>query len=580
MHRNIRHNNMFTGHRIIIPLILCLFGLCLLQSFMLVPKTKGDSRVHLIHSDELYYDMYGNNPDAQIVKGKVRFMHNGGFLDCDSAYFYQELNSVRAFGHVKYTQGDTLSLTCERAFYDGQAEMMEARRNVVLRHRTQYLYTDSLNYDRIYSNAYFYDGGKLIDGKDQLVSDWGEYNTETKKAVFYYKVVMLSDNRRVETDTLHYDTNTSIAHALGPSVVTSDTTIVHTTDGYFHSKTDALELYSRSTIIDGQKTIVGDTLFYDKTTGDMLGKGQVDYHDKENKNVLNADYLQYNEQTGFGYATNKALVKDYSQGDTLYVHADTLKIVTFDINTDSVRRELHCYNKVRAYRSDMQAICDSLVGYSCDSLITLYKDPIVWNGSRQVLGEVINVYMADSTIREAQVIGQALIVEKCDEENHYNQISSKRLDSYFTDGALRKTVATGAVKVLFYPVDDKDSTLMFLDHTETDTLRMYFSEERQVEKIWTSKHTSVMYPMTQIPPDKYKLQEFAWFEELRPVDKDDVFNWRGKGEESQLKIIQRAPAPVQTFDEEAPVMVETSSGDEEIKEDTEENEVKEEDAND
>jgi hypothetical protein len=78
---------------------------------------------------------------------------------------------------VKFVQGDTLSLTCERGDYDGQELMMHARHNVVLKHRRQTLYTDSLDYDRLYEYAYFYDGGKLVDGKDQLSSDWGEYNT-------------------------------------------------------------------------------------------------------------------------------------------------------------------------------------------------------------------------------------------------------------------------------------------------------------------------------------------------------------------------------------------------------------------
>ncbi len=82
-------------------------------------KRPEGERVYLLHADELRYDMFGRNPDAQIVKGKVSFMHQGGHLTCDSAYFYQGTNSVKAFGHVHYRQGDTLSLTCERAEYDG-----------------------------------------------------------------------------------------------------------------------------------------------------------------------------------------------------------------------------------------------------------------------------------------------------------------------------------------------------------------------------------------------------------------------------------------------------------------------------
>lgn len=536
-----------------------MFILCLLQvAYAARPakKAQKNERVYLIHSDELYYDMYGKNPDAQIVKGNVRFMHQGGYLNCDSAYFYQQQNSVRAMGHVHFTQGDTLSLTCERGYYDGQMQMMEARKNVVLKHRKQTLYTDSLNYDRIWENAYFYDGGKLIDGKDKLVADWGSYNTATKKAVFYYHVVMTSEGQRVETDTLHYDTETSLAHVLGPSVVTKDSMVINTEDGYFDSKSDKSKLFGRSTVINGNKTITGDSLFYDSETGDAHGYGKVVYVDVENKNELYGDYLQYNEKTGYGYATLNALVKDYSQKDTLYLHGDSIKLFTYNIDTDSVYRKVHCYNKVRAYREDFQAICDSLVGDSRDSCMVMYKDPIVWNLGRQVLGEVIRVYSNDSTIREAHVIGQALSVERCDEEDHFNQISSNEIDAFFTDGALEHVCCVGNVKVIYYPVDENDSTLMLLNYTETDTLRSYMSADRQLEKIWTSKHVSDMYPMTQIPPDKYKLPEFAWFEELRPVDKDDVFNWRGKGEENKLKSLNNSAPPMQTLRKSSAVPIE------------------------
>ena len=126
---------------------------------------------------------------------------------------------MKAFGHVRFVQGDTLSLTAERADYDGQEQMMRARKNVVLKHRRQTLLTDSLDYDRLYQTAYFYEGGTLIDGKDRLVADWGEYNTETRQAVFYYHVKLRSKDRLVTTDTLHYDTQKSIAHVLGPSKI-------------------------------------------------------------------------------------------------------------------------------------------------------------------------------------------------------------------------------------------------------------------------------------------------------------------------------------------------------------------------
>ena len=539
-------------HRTVTLTVLCLFVFCLFSAvaapYKQKKRKKTDERVYLVHADQLSYDVYSAVPDAQILRGKVHFTHAGSQLTCDSAYFYQESNSVEAFGHVHFRQGDTLSLTCNYADYNGADQMMHARHNVVLKHRTQSLYTDSLDYDRIYNLAYFFEGGKLVDGKDRLVSDWGAYSTATRQASFYYGVEMYSGKNHITTDTLHYDTRTSVAHVVGPSTITSKGSIIHTSDAYLNSHTDQSQLFGRSTIVDKDKSITGDSLYHNSKTGLNEGFGNVVYIDKENKNELRAQHVFYNEQTGYGYATNRALMLDYSQKDTLWMHADSLKIYTHNIGTDSVYRKVHAFDHVRAYRQDLQAVCDSLVFNSQDSCMTMYRDPIAWNYNRQLLGEVMKVYMNDSTVRKAEIIGQALSVEKVDDKNHYNQVSSTRMDAYFNDGAMRRADAIGSVKTVFYNTDNKDSVLTELNYLETDTMRMYMSPTRQLEKIWASKSVGTMYPITQIPPDKYRLPEFAWFDYVRPTDKDDVFNWRGKKAGSELKAVRRREAPIRSFE--------------------------------
>ena len=554
MINNKQHNINKNGHRIFFILILCLFGFCLVQA-MQAPRKKHKKRpkgerVYLLHADELRYDMFGRNPDAQIVKGKVSFMHQGGHLTCDSAYFYQGTNSVKAFGHVHYRQGDTLSLTCERAEYDGMMQMMHARRNVVLHHRRQTLKTDSLDFDRLYNMANFFDGGTLIDGKDRLVSDWGEYHTETREAKFVFNVKLRSGKDVVTTDTLYYDVPTSTAHMLGPSKIVSGSSVVHTADGYYDTKTDKAKLFGRSTLVDKDKSITGDSLYYVKN-GESTGYGNVVYVDKNNKNSLTCNYLRYNEKTGMGFATKRPVAIDYSQKDTLWMHSDTMRIYTFNINTDSVYRKVHAYPHVRAFRNDMQAICDSLVFNSKDSCMTMYKDPVIWNANRQMLGEEIRAYMADSTIRFAHVIGQALSIEQMPDSVHYNQITSSEMKSYFEKGEMKMTEAIGNVQTVYYMTNDKDSSLVGLNYLETDTMRMYLGAARKLDKIWTNKFTSTMYPITQVPPAKYKLPNFAWFEDLRPKDKNDIFVWRGKSSGTELKSIKRHEAPLQSLKKES-----------------------------
>ena len=554
MINNKQYNINKNGHRIFFILILCLFGFCLVQA-MQAPRKKHKKRpkgerVYLLHADELRYDMFGRNPDAQIVKGKVSFMHQGGHLTCDSAYFYQGTNSVKAFGHVHYRQGDTLSLTCERAEYDGMMQMMHARRNVVLHHRRQTLKTDSLDFDRLYNMANFFDGGTLIDGKDRLVSDWGEYHTETREAKFVFNVKLRSGKDVVTTDTLYYDVPTSTAHMVGPSKIVSGSSVVHTADGYYDTKTDKAKLFGRSTLVDKDKSITGDSLYYVKN-GESTGYGNVVYVDKKNKNTLTCNYLRYNEKTGKGFATKRPVAIDYSQKDTLWMHSDTMRIYTFNINTDSVYRKVHAYPHVRAFRNDMQAICDSLVFNSKDSCMTMYKDPVIWNANRQMLGEEIRAYMADSTIRFAHVIGQALSIEQMPDSVHYNQITSSEMKSYFEKGEMKMTEAIGNVQTVYYMTNDKDSSLVGLNYLETDTMRMYLGAARKLDKIWTNKFTSTMYPITQVPPAKYKLPNFAWFEDLRPTDKNDIFVWRGKSSGTELKSIKRHEAPLQSLKKES-----------------------------
>ena len=554
------HKEKVFGHKIVLEMVLCLFAISLVQTVTAQRgrgKGKTDERVYLVHSDELKHDAFGTNPDAQIVKGNVHFRHAGSHLWCDSAYYYQESNSFRAFGHVRFTQGDTLSLTCDRARYDGQNQMMEARRNVVLRHRKQTLRCDSLNYDRFYGNAYFFDGGELIDGNDRLTADWGQYNTETREAEFYYNVRLTSPKHTIRTDTLYYDTRKSLAHVVGkyvsdggrgtlkPSSIKSGTSTIETENAYFDTKSDQANLYGRSTIVDKMKTIAGDTLIHDKATGYNRGRGNVIYVDRENKNELHCEELVYNEVTGAGYATTNALVKEYSQADTLFMHADTLRIETFNIDTDSVYRKVHGYRNARAYRTDVQAVCDSLVFSSLDTCMTMYKDPIAWNENRQLLGEEIKVYLNDSTVREAHVLRQALSIERLDDLDHYNQVLADSLVTFFEDGKVRRVVWTGNVRGIYYPVDDKDSTLMALNYMETDTMRMFLSEERQLEKICTTAVKATYYPLTQIPPDKYKLKGFGWFEEVRPKDKNDIFRVAGKPDSQKLKSIDRPVIPLQ-----------------------------------
>ena len=535
------HKNT-NGRRILLLSILCLFGFCLVAQVR--PKRNvaqpAKSKVYLLHSDVLKKSK--DNPNAQILVGDVAFRHDSIYMYCDSACFYEKTNSLEAFDNVKMVQGDTLFLYGDHLFYDGNTQMAQVRNNVRMENRTITLTTDSLNYDRIANLGYFFDGGTLMDEQNVLTSDWGEYSPATKMSVFNYEVKLVNPQFTLTSDTLRYNTDTKIASIVGPSDIDSDENHIYSELGFYYTQQGQAELLERSVLTNNGKRMTGDSLFYDRNRGIGEAFHNVELIDTINKNMLTGDYCFYNQLTGYAFATDRAMATDFSQGDSLFIHADTLQLYTYYMNTDSVYREARAYHKVRFYRSDIQGVCDSLVFSSKDSCLTLYQDPILWNGKQQLLGEEIMVYMNDSTIDRAHIQNQALSVERLDSLN-YNQVSGKEMKAYFEGGEMKQVDVIGTVRLVYYPME-KDSTLLGLNSSETSQLSM-FLENRKLKKMTMSpKSNGTLYPMTQIPPAKMKLDNFAWFDYVRPLNKEDIFNWRGKGAGQELKKSTRGAAPL------------------------------------
>ncbi|MBR4566247.1 MAG: hypothetical protein IKO17_04800 [Prevotella sp.] len=510
-------------------------------------ETKKEDRVYLIHADRLFYERWHNN-NAQVLQGNVQFEHNGAYLYCDSANFFEDTNSFEAFGNVKMLQGDTLSLISDYGYYDGNDQLMQALDNVVMKHRETTLYTDSLYFDRLWNMGYFQEGGKMVDKTTTLVSDWGEYHTDTKMAIFYYDVVMVDKNFVLKTDSLYYDTEMKLAHIVGPSNITSGESHIYSELGYYNTDLEQGQLLQRSTIDNGGRIMTGDSIAYNGKTGVSEAFRNVVYTDTLNKNMLTGDYGYYEEPTGYAMCTDSAMTVDYSQKDSLFMHADTFKVFTYNKETDSVYRVIHAFHKVRAYRTDLQAVCDSLVYNQKDSCMTLYRDPIVWNMDQQLLGEEIKVYMKDSVIDRAHVINQAFSIEDLHEKDQYNQVSSKEMFAFFKNGEINEGRAVGNVLVAYYPIDESDSTYIGFVTMETEEMRMYM-EKQKLQRIWTPKSEGVVYPMTQIPPSKRYLEGFAWFDYVRPLSKEDIFVWRGKKAGTELKVVKRRQAPLQKLSE-------------------------------
>lgn len=505
-------------------------------------KKSKNEVIYILNSDETL----ANErllPGITVLKGNVRLRHEGMVMDCDSAYVDEAANTFQAFSNVEMHQGDTLHIYGDYLQYNGILALAKLRYNCKLINRNTTLLTDSLNYDRLFDLAYYFEGGTMMDDVNVLTSEQGQYNLSTKDSEFRFDVKLVNPQYTIATDTLRYNTRNGIARIVGPSKIDSDSNHIIADAGWYNSHTDESQLTNRPFLYtdDGRK-LEGDTVYYNREEGYSIARKNVVVTDSIRKNIITGEYCYYNERIDSVLVTDRAQVIDYSQGDSIYLHGDTLKVRTFNVDTDSAYRETYAYYKVRLYKKDLQAVCDSLSFSTVDSCIHMYHDPILWSNEQQQLGEYIHIYMNDSTIDYIHIEGQALSVERKDSV-HYNQVSGREMWYYFVAGALQKIDVVGNVLVRYYP-EDSDMNMIGMNESTTSKFYIWINDNKIHRMKMEGASKGILHPMAMIPPGKLYLENFGWFDYVRPTGPEDIFDWRPKKRGTELQYRSRRTSPL------------------------------------
>lgn len=489
-------------------------------------------KVFLEHADVLHYEKqtgFGDEPveQYQVLTGNVKMRKGGMFMYCDSAYFYEDSNSMDAFGNVRMEQGDTLFVYADELNYDGEIELAVLYANpgkkVRLINRDVKLETDIFNYDMAQDVGYYTVGGELTDLQNKLTSLEGEYHPQTKYAYFNFDVHLTSHQKNdvlyINTDSLIYNTQTHVAELVAPSEVINSDGTIYSSLGLYNTDTGVADLYKRSLVVTKRgSTLTGDTLFYDRAKQYGEAFGNMVLTDSARQSSLHGDYGYYDEVRDSAFVTGRALAKEYSKGDTLYLHGDT---ITAYLDLADSTKVTNAYHRVRFYRVDMQGLCDSLSMTERDSILYMYRHPIVWSGERQIFGNVINVHLNDSTVDWARLPQSGLMAEHI-AEDCYNQLSGTDMTAWFNDSTVRRLYVEGNVELIMFPMES-DSTYNKFAYVESSYMDAYFNAN-SIESIhfWPETNSKVT-PLYLAKRNSYFLPKFRWYEDIRPFNPDDVF---------------------------------------------------------
>lgn len=309
-----------------------IFVLCALLAGLSIcaqNKEQKDSLVVLLSSQSAQMvDIQGNS--YRKVVGPARFLHNNTYLICDTALWNVDTKIIEAWGNVSILQEETV-LKSDKLTYLIDLDLAQFRGSVVqlTDKENNTLRTRYLDYNTKDSVAVFSKGGSMRDKDGQIIESMdGTYDSKLKQFTFKEKVNMFTDSIFVKTNTLLYDSPTSLATFGFNTNAWKDENMLSSDAGWYNKEKEIFLFKNNVHVMSDSQEGWCDSLYFFRNTSDveMLGNAQVT---DTTRNVFGlAGRIFYLDSLSKVTMTRKPAVitetEEKGVKDTIYLGADKL----------------------------------------------------------------------------------------------------------------------------------------------------------------------------------------------------------------------------------------------------------------
>ncbi len=533
-------------------------------------ETSDDStsrRVKILNSDLLSFSTV-NGIQLQKLIGNVKILQDSTIFYCDSAYYFEAENRIEAFSNVRVEMPDSVVMVAKRATYDGNTRIAEAFKNITLTDRSVTLRTEHLTYHRHEELGFFDKKGTLLDGDTKLTSQLGYYYPQEDMSYFKQDVVLESPDYTLYTDTLAYDTELKIARFITRTTIVSESGEIVTTNGNYDTEVRRVNLFERSQVTDSTYILSADTLFYDDELNMGYAIGQVVVDQKDTTLQLKGNYGEFNRDTDESLVTDNPVAIQIFENDTLFLFADTLRSIvqtrldtvyyrflpkafsaidslmsdstgmdsvamasylldslgvdTFRVDTQKARI-FKGYYDVTFYMNELQGKCDSLVYFYDDSMLLMYRSPMLWAEENQLYGDTFKVWMKNGEADSMWLGANAFLVSEEDTVG-FNQMKGKEMRASFRNGDMYRLAVIGNSESIYFAKEEDSTETRYqgMNQALAQAINLYF-EDNEVQKIvFLSQPEGSFKPMFEVLFQPNRLDGMKWLPENRPPRPDGL----------------------------------------------------------
>jgi lipopolysaccharide export system protein LptA len=496
-----------------------------------------------VFSDSLYYE--ANTRIADLF-GNVALQKGNQKLFTDQLRYHVK-DRIASYYNWARINNDTTFLTSKRGFFYLKRNEAFFKDSVMVKEENFLLLSDTLQYNTKTSVATFLGPTRIKQDSADIYCEDGFYNSRTKTAQFSENAQYEKGDQKATGNLITYDGEKKVVEIQGKAYFAEGEKKARADTIRYEENIEVTSLTGNALFIDGEKEVEGPSIRYDKVKDAFSTTGRSMISDPPK--LLEADTIDYLSDAGYARGNvvwrdtaeqitvwcgranyfeaddylkafdERPLMMSIMEEDTMFMRSDTLVSALDTLSADSARIML-AYHRVRMFKRDLQATCDSMVYSSSDSIFILYDDPLLWSDTTQFSGDTVKMELRDGTINRVLINNNGFINNTTD-ELLFNQVKGRQVVAYFFEKQLERMHVSGNAEAVYYLQDEEDAYIG-VNKTACSEMMMYFGDNK-VEKITFYQRPSGKFiPAEDANHEALKLQGFRWEKNSRPKGVDDL----------------------------------------------------------
>jgi len=329
---------------------------------------------------------------------------------------------------------------------------------------------------------------------------------------------------------MRYNTAQKVVYFISPTQLCSYKEEGYTESGWYDTENDISMMVGHVNLQQENQTVKGDSIYYNRFEHLSRAWNHVEVIDTNQNFVLRGNFVEYHDKGGISVATDSALLILIDKGDSLYLHADTLKLYT---NEEQDAEWALAYYHTKFYRGDIQGACDSMACLIIDTTLLMFYNPVVWSEEYQMTADTIFAFKVDSVNSCVKLCKSAFLVGSIYQNTEFNQVKGLNITGFIREKKLYQVDIDNNAECVYY-VQEEDSSLIGINTSITSKMRILLEDNKIRQIRFYDKPDGKIYPDTQFEEKNRKLADFRWLSRYRPRRPEDLFVYpipREKGSE-------------------------------------------------